>query len=156
MKKLVLASAMMLTAVVSLAKDIKTVVVTTDPQMHCENCENKIKGNLRFEKGVKTIDCNISEQRVTITYDAEKTKTFVYNYTQRYGVQPSLESFSFQGYDITCYFVELVLNHFDHDRVKVSPIAFPLSFDKSPDGGYENVNVQFLEIKDDEIVPSLY
>ena len=73
MKKLVLASAMMLTAVVSLAKDIKTVVVTTDPQMHCENCENKIKGNLRFEKGVKTIDCNISEQRVTITYDAEKT-----------------------------------------------------------------------------------
>ena len=91
-----------------------------------------------------------------VDYDAEKTKTFVYNYTQRYGVPPSLESFAFQGYDITCYFVELVLNHFDHDRVKVSPLAFPLSFDKSPDGGYENVNVQFLEIKDDEIIPSLY
>ena len=35
------------------AKDIKTVVVTTQPQMHCENCEKKIKGNLRFEKGIK-------------------------------------------------------------------------------------------------------
>ena len=91
-----------------------------------------------------------------VDYDAEKTKTFVYDYTQKYGVPPSLESFAFQGYDITCYFVELVLNHFDHDRVKVSPIAFPLSFDKSPDGGYENVNVQFLEVKDNEIVPSLY
>ena len=65
---------MMLTAVVGMAKDIKTVVVTTQPQMHCNSCENKIKGNLRFEKGVKQIECNIPEQRVTITYDADKTK----------------------------------------------------------------------------------
>ena len=64
---------MMLTAVVGMAKDIKTVVVTTQPQMHCASCENKIKGNLRFEKGVKMIECNIPQQRVTITYDADKT-----------------------------------------------------------------------------------
>ena len=35
------------------------------------NC--KIKGNLRFEKGIKTIECDIPGQRVTITYDAGKT-----------------------------------------------------------------------------------
>ena len=64
---------MMLTAVVGLAKDIKTVVVTTVPQMHCASCENKIKGNLRFEKGIKQIECDIPKQMVTITYDAEKT-----------------------------------------------------------------------------------
>ena len=100
MKKVVLLSAMMLTAMVSLAKaaiereqsqarlsyaeyeqarpkvkDIKTVVVTTLPQMHCESCENKIKGNLRFEKGVKEIQCDIEGQRVTITYDADKTNS---------------------------------------------------------------------------------
>ena len=75
MKKVVLLSAMMLTAMVGLAKDIKTVVVTTQPQMHCESCENKIKGNLRFEKGVKQIECNIDEQRVVITYDADKTNS---------------------------------------------------------------------------------
>ena len=74
MKKTVWVCAMMLTAMVGLAKDIKTVVVTTQPVMHCESCENKIKGNLRFEKGVKQIECNIDEQRVTITYDADKTK----------------------------------------------------------------------------------
>ena len=74
MKKLALVCAMMLTAVVGLAKDIKTVVVTTQPQMHCASCENKIKGNLRFEKGVKQIECDIPKQLVTITYDAEKTK----------------------------------------------------------------------------------
>lgn len=55
------------------AKDIKTVVVTTQPRMHCENCEKKIKGNLRFEKGVKKIETNIGKQQVIITYDAEKT-----------------------------------------------------------------------------------
>ena len=74
MKKVLVLSAMMLTAMVGLAKDIKTVVVTTQPQMHCESCENKIKGNLRFEKGVKQIECNIDQQRVIITYDADKTK----------------------------------------------------------------------------------
>jgi copper chaperone CopZ len=56
-----------------LAKDIKTVVLTTTPQMQCHNCENKIKNNIRFEKGVKKIDTNIEKQTVTIEYDAEKT-----------------------------------------------------------------------------------
>jgi copper chaperone CopZ len=73
MKKILLSGALMLAAVVGQAKNIKTLVVTTQPQMHCASCEKKIKGNLRFEKGVKSIDCNISDQRVTITYDAEKT-----------------------------------------------------------------------------------
>ena len=89
-----------------------------------------------------------------IDFENEKTKTFVYDYTQRFGVPPSLENFAFQGYDITRFFVEFIREHNDLDRVKVSPIAFPLSFDKSPGGGYENVNVQFLEVKDNEIVPS--
>ena len=75
MKKVLVLSAMMLTAIVGLAKDIKTVVVTTQPQMHCASCENKIKGNLRFEKGVKEIQCDIEGQRVTITYDADKTNS---------------------------------------------------------------------------------
>ena len=73
MKKVLVLSAMMLIALVGMAKDIKTLVVTTLPQMHCASCENKIKGNLRFEKGVKEIQCDIPKQMVTITYDAEKT-----------------------------------------------------------------------------------
>ncbi len=64
---------MLLTMTVGFAKDIKTIVVTTTPQMHCESCENKIKGNLRFEKGVKKIETSIHDQTVTIEYDADKT-----------------------------------------------------------------------------------
>ena len=55
------------------AKDIKEYVVTTYPQMSCQNCENKIKGNLRFEKGVKKVETDLKAQTVTVTYDADKT-----------------------------------------------------------------------------------
>lgn len=73
MKKTVLLFGLMLATAVSFAKDIKTVQLTTNPQMHCENCEKKIKGNLRFEKGVKKISTSIPEQTITIEYDADKT-----------------------------------------------------------------------------------
>ncbi|MBO7419208.1 MAG: heavy-metal-associated domain-containing protein [Bacteroidaceae bacterium] len=73
MKKVLVLSAMMLTAMVALAKDIKTVVFTTSPEMHCENCEKRIKGNLRFEKGIKSIVTDLKTKTVTIQYDAEKT-----------------------------------------------------------------------------------
>lgn len=55
------------------AKDIQELVVTTTPPMSCQNCENRIKGNLRFEKGIKKIETDIPQQRVTIEYDADKT-----------------------------------------------------------------------------------
>lgn len=73
MKKQIIFMAMLLVSVCAMAKDIKTLRVTTQPQMHCENCEKKIKGNLRFERGVKRIETSIPEQTVTITYDADKT-----------------------------------------------------------------------------------
>ncbi len=73
MKKQIIFMAMLLVSACAMAKDIKTLRVTTQPQMHCENCEKKIKGNLRFERGVKRIETSIPEQTVTITYDADKT-----------------------------------------------------------------------------------
>ena len=46
MKKLIVLTAMLLTMIMAGAKDIKTVVLTTEPQMHCESCEKRIKENL--------------------------------------------------------------------------------------------------------------
>lgn len=40
-------------------REIKTVFFTTTPQMHCAACENKIKNNLRFEKGIKSIETSV-------------------------------------------------------------------------------------------------
>lgn len=56
-----------------MAKEIKTVVFKTSPEMHCANCEERIKSNLRFEKGVKDIQTNLKDKTVTIKYDAAKT-----------------------------------------------------------------------------------
>lgn len=55
------------------AKDLRVLVMTPTPKMHCESCENKIKKNLRFEKGVKKIETSVENQTVIVTYDATKT-----------------------------------------------------------------------------------
>ena len=73
MKKLLLFLMVALALLAADAKDIKTIVFTTTPPMHCEGCENRIKSNLRFEKGIKKIVTNVEQQTVTITYDADKT-----------------------------------------------------------------------------------
>ncbi len=73
MKKTLLILTLGFMALTVQAKDIKKVEFTTIPQMHCENCENRIKNNLKYEKGVKLVETNIAEQKVTVTYDADKT-----------------------------------------------------------------------------------
>lgn len=74
MKKIItLMAAVMMCTASAIAKDIKVLVVKTSPEMHCNNCENKIKGNVRFVAGVKRIDTSLTTKLVTITYDADKT-----------------------------------------------------------------------------------
>ena len=62
----------LLSVTVVLAKDIRVVVFKVS-QMHCENCEKKVKNNMRFEKGVKELSTELKDKTGAITYDAEKT-----------------------------------------------------------------------------------
>lgn len=73
MKKLGMMMAAMMIAATGFAKDIKTAVFNTAPEMHCNNCENRIKEGLKFEKGVKDIKTDLETKTVTIEYDADKT-----------------------------------------------------------------------------------
>lgn len=73
MKRNIILSIVTLFAVAAMAKDIKTVVFTTTPQMHCDKCESKIKNSVRFVRGVKSIETIVERQTVTIKYDADKT-----------------------------------------------------------------------------------
>lgn len=54
-----------------------TVVLKLDPEtpMHCESCENRIKGDVRFVKGVKEIKTSLDEQTVSVKYNPGKTNT---------------------------------------------------------------------------------
>lgn len=72
-KKLVTLLAVLFLCVgTALAKDFRTVVFKVE-QMMCQNCEKKVKDNIRFEKGLKKFTTDLKNKTVTITYDAEKT-----------------------------------------------------------------------------------
>lgn len=64
---------MLMVALMGAAKELKTLRITTEPVMVCNNCENKIKKNIRFEKGINKISTDLKKQVVTIVYDADKT-----------------------------------------------------------------------------------
>lgn len=59
-------------ACLSLGAKERTIEVTTNPVMVCENCVNKIKTNLRFVKGVKKISPSLKTKKVTVVYDDAK------------------------------------------------------------------------------------
>ena len=71
MKKAIIFLSLAIAAATSYAKDIKEIVFTTVPEMECTSCENKIKGNLRFEKGIKDIETDITTQEIKITYPGQ-------------------------------------------------------------------------------------
>lgn len=72
MKKSILVIGLCLMAITCFAKDIKTVVVTTTPQMFCANCENRVKTNLIKVNGVEGITTSLVNQTVIVKYDADK------------------------------------------------------------------------------------
>lgn len=73
MKKNLLMALMLVLSCNTFAKtSADTLVVTTQPEMHCINCEKKIKSNIRFVKGTKNIEASVDDQKVTIVYDSKK------------------------------------------------------------------------------------
>ena len=74
MKKLLFAAiATLFAASAQASSSADTLIVTTTPQMHCQKCENKIKTNIRFVKGTKSIKTSVPDQTVTIVYDGSKS-----------------------------------------------------------------------------------
>ena len=76
---------------------IDTLQVKTTPQMHCVNCENKIKQNIRFVKGVKEIQTSVPDQKVTLTYQNDKST-----------YEDFVKAFSKIGYKIDRYAYECI------------------------------------------------
>ena len=74
MKQIILTALISMLTISSQAKAKNdTIVVTPTPQMHCQNCENKIKKNIRFVKGTKKIDTSVPDQTVRIVFDPSKS-----------------------------------------------------------------------------------
>ena len=74
MKKILFTLALTVIALAAWADDnVKTAYFTVEPPMACSNCEAKIKSNLRYETGVKSIDACAKKGIVEVKYDATKT-----------------------------------------------------------------------------------
>ncbi len=52
-------------------KEVKAVVFKVG--LHCQNCVKKVKENISFEKGVKSLEVSLENKTVTISYDPAKT-----------------------------------------------------------------------------------
>jgi len=78
MKKLFIIAVSVLVSITAVALPVPKqsndtiIVLTVAPPMHCANCEKKIKSNIRFEKGVKSIVTDRDKQTVTIKADKSK------------------------------------------------------------------------------------
>lgn len=83
-----------------------------------------------------------------VSEENDSTLVFISNFVERYNTPPDLKRFSFQGYDITKYFVELMLHDFDASKVRLSPVAMKFNFQKTENGGYENHGMFLLQLKD--------
>lgn len=65
---------MLITIAMTIAgAQLRVLVVTPTPEMHCNKCETKIKKHMMYEKGITKIETSVEKQTVTFTYDARKT-----------------------------------------------------------------------------------
>lgn len=85
MKKflLLIAALAATSAIIAKESNDTTVNFKISPAMSCMNCENKIKSNLRYEKGVTAIEAKAPGDTVTIRFN--KTKTNVSNIEKAFG-----------------------------------------------------------------------
>ena len=100
MKKLFILMAIAITSLSASAQknnQTDTLQVKTTPQMHCVNCENKIKKNIRFVKGVKEIKTSVPDQKDTNIYQKDKSTYEDY-----------VKAFSRIGYKIDRYAYESI------------------------------------------------
>lgn len=56
-------------------KEKKTETVVYATSIDCDNCVNKIMSNLPQEKGIKDVNCDLSNKQVSVTYQKGKTNT---------------------------------------------------------------------------------
>lgn len=83
----------------------------------------------------------------------ETTLNFQMKYVEKFSSYPNTETFAYQGYDITKYFIEALLGHFTPAKLTASRY----SFYKTPSGGFENERVRAIHIKDfqtEEYIPN--
>lgn len=77
---------------------------------------------------------------------------FKSDYVTTYHSPCQLERYSYQGYDITKYFIDLFFVGYNFKNVTYKPMSYKFKFKQWTSGGFENDKVRLIEIKNFEKV----
>lgn len=87
-----------------------------------------------------------------VEYKDDRTELFMLDYLSNYNAPAQLERFSFQGYDVAYYFLNLLINDFDFSKVTYKPLSFDFEFRQLEGGGYENIKSRLISFSDFELI----
>lgn len=83
-----------------------------------------------------------------VDLNLQMIKDFRIIYHETYQSPCQLDRYSFQGYDITKYFIDLFFAGNVEKSVVYSPMAYKFKFKQWTKGGYENDRVRLIQIQD--------
>ena len=86
-----------------------------------------------------------------IDENSTEIQQFQQEYALLYDIPAELDAYSYQGYDITRYFVDMFFADFEADKVKFQPLSYRFQWNKILNGGYENQKNRLIRIKDLEL-----
>lgn len=118
-------------------KEKKVLLVAPESWMSIHNIDMKTLNQLHFHYF----------SNYYVDEHDPKVELFEAEYIAAFNSYPSLARYSFQGYDITRYFVELLRNQYNFYKVETQPLSFGFDFQKILDGGYENQKQHLLRIE---------
>jgi len=80
--------------------------------------------------------------------NCSRVQEFQSDHIFHYGTPAELAAYSYQGYDITRYFIELYFVGFDPTKVQFQPLSYRFQWEQILDGGFENSKARFIRVKD--------
>jgi len=86
-----------------------------------------------------------------IDENCSRVQEFQSDYIFHYGAPAELAAYSYQGYDITHYFIDLYFSDFDPDKLLFQPLSYRFQWKQILDGGFENTKARFIRVKDLEL-----
>ena len=81
----------------------------------------------------------------------DEIKQFQSDYINNYGAPADLDSYSYQGYDVTRYFIDLFFADFNTNELQFKPLSIQLKWQQILNGGFENVKTRLIQVKDLEL-----
>ena len=83
--------------------------------------------------------------------NSDEIKQFKSDFISNYGAPAELDSYSYQGYDVTRYFIDLFFADFNTNEVQFKPLSYQFQWQQILNGGFENVKTRLIQIKELEL-----